>query len=236
MPYIDVETSAKPIGIIGTGKMATGLGACFAKGGFSIQIASRSPGRMGKFASELKKIVRSSNGDHPSSAISGGTTEIVLQQCQLIVLAIPTHIRNEQGKLVDGVVDFLAKYKSQLEGQSKILLDITYYGQQLFGNPTPPTPYRSAIEYHATQLDDSKFLGRGGSTQWVCGFKSVNWTSLRDGKTQGIEIAGDRGAREILSTIMLRSGFKPLNCGSIEEAGKTEPGSAERDPHPEASI
>ena len=223
-------------GIIGTGKMATGLGTCFACGGLPLCIGSREPGKAQQFADGLKKLAAERGVDSSSLSIVGGSVESVLQQCRVIVLAIPARITNEKGEVIDGVIDFLAHHGDLICGQNKILVDITYYGRGNFGIPTPPEPFLSAIEYHASQFDDSAFLEKCGSTQWVCGFKSVGWTSMRDGKKQGIEIAGDEEAKEVLGVMISKTGFKPLDCGSVTDAGKAEPGSPQRKPHPEASV
>ena len=79
--------------------------------------------------------------------------------------AIPRRITNEKSNVLDGVVDFLARHGDLIRGHNKILVDITYYGPGNLGAPTPPKPFPSALEYHASQFDDSAFLGKSGSTQ-----------------------------------------------------------------------
>jgi len=224
------------IGIIGTGMMATGLGTCFACVSLPLCIGSRDPKKARQFADELKTLAAERGADSSALSIVGGSIESVLQQCRVIVLAIPTRITNEKEEFIDGVIDFLAYNGNLIRGQNKILVDITYYDPGTFGTPTPPEPFLSSIEYHASQFDDSAFLGKGGSTQWVCGFKSVHWTSMRDGKKQGIEIAGDEEAKEVLGEMISKTGFKPLDCGSVTDGGKVEPGSPQRKPHQEASV
>ena len=233
---IEIITAEAPVGIIGTGKMAIGLGTCFAHAGLPLRIGSRDPGNAQQFADRLKKLAAERGADARALSIIGGTVESVLRPCRVIVLAIPTRITNEKGNVLDGVVDFLARHGDLIRSHNKILVDITYYGAGNFGAPTPPEPFPSAIEYHASQFDDSAFLGKSGSTQWVCGFKSVMWSSMRDGKTQGIEIAGDEQAKEVLAAIILKSKFTPLDCGTVKDAGKAEPGGPQRQAHPQANV
>lgn len=229
-------TDDEPIGIIGTGMMATGLGTCFACAGLALHIGSRTPATARKFADELRTLAGQRGANSSALSILGGGVEEVLQQCRVIILAIPARISSDQGEVSDGIIDFIGRHGNLIRGQNKILVDISYYGSKHFGTPIPPAPFQSALEYHASQFDDSAFLGKGGSTQWVGGFKSVMWTSMRDGKKQGIEIAGDEHAKDVLSTMISTSGFEALDCGSIKEAGKMEPGSAQRKPHPRASV
>ena len=224
------------LGIVGTGKMATGLGTCFACAGISLCIGSRDPAKAHQFADTLTLLATQRGADCSSLAIVGGSIESLLRQCRVLVLAIPTHITNERGEVIDGVIDFLDHHGDLIRSQRKILVDITYYGSGIFATPTPPEPFLSALEYHASAFDDSVFLGKSGSTQWVGGFKSVMWTSMRDGKKQGIEIAGDKQAKAVLRALISQAGFKPLDCGSVKDAGKIEPGSPQRKPHPQASV
>ena len=79
--------------------------------------------------------------------------------------AIPRRITNEKGNVLDGVVNFLARHGDLIRGHNKIFVDITYYGPGNFGTLTPPEPFPSGFEYHASPFDDSAFLGKSGSTQ-----------------------------------------------------------------------
>jgi len=224
------------LGIVGTGKMATGLGTCFACAGLPLRVASRDSTKAHQFADELKQLATQRGADHSSLSIVGGSIESLLHKCRVVVLAIPTHIVNGRGETDDGVIDFLSQYGDLIRGRNKVLVDITYYGRGNFAAPTPPAPFLSALEYHASAFDDSLFLDKGGSTEWVCGFKSVMWTSMRDGKKQGIEIAGDEQAKALLGAMIAQSGFEPLDCGSVKDAGTTEPGGPQRKPHPRANV
>ena len=58
------------------------------------------------------------------------------------------------------------QFKYMLAG--KILIDITYYGSGVFGRPSPPQGYSSAIAYHRDNFADA-------TASWAAGFKSVNW-------------------------------------------------------------
>ena len=126
------------LGIVGTGKMATGLGTCFACAGISLCIGSRDPAKAHQFADTLTLLATQRGADCSSLAIVGGSIESLLRQCRVIVLAIPTHITNERGEVIDGVIDFLDHHGDLIRSQRKILVDITYYGSGIFATPTPP--------------------------------------------------------------------------------------------------
>ena len=105
--------------------------------------------------------------------------------------------KNENGVVVEGVLHLLKQHDKLIRGQNKILVDITYYGRT-FGKPSPPNGYASALEYHANEFGDM-------NTFWVGGYKSVMWTSLRDSKSQGIEVAGDEVGRKVFSEIITKT-------------------------------
>ena len=219
------DITKEPIGIIGTGMMAAGIATLYARSGLHVCIGSRNPARGEQFAKQIKVQIETSA--NPGNIRSSSVSEAVIE-CKIIFLAVPTMHKDENGDMVEGVLHLLKQHDKLIRGQNKILVDITYYGKS-FGNPSPPNDYASALEYHANEFKDK-------NTFWVGGYKSVMWTSLRDSKSQGIEIAGDELGRKVFSEIITKTGFKPLDCGGFSEAGIIEPGGPQRKAHPEASV
>ena len=219
-----IDLSKEPIGIIGTGMMAKGIATLYLRSGLNTFIGSRDAVRGEQFAKQIQEETRSNSG----ISIRGGSVTDVLTECRVIILAVPTMHKDDNGDLVEGVIHFLNKYEHLVRGKHKILIDITYYGRS-FGNPSPPGDFTSALTYHSNTFGDTTAV-------WVGGYKSVMWTSLRDSKYQGIEIAGDEEGRKVFSEIITKTGFKPLDCGDLSSAGVIEPGGPLRKPHPEASV
>lgn len=210
-----------PIGIIGTGMMATGIGVAYISAGLKVVFASRDPQRGSNKAAELMRCAR-----HQAAVPCADSIENVLAICPILVLAIPTRV---DGGTEDGVVRFLERYGHLIRNQGKVLIDITYYGRS-FGRPTPSKPFLSALHYHSAKFNDV-------STSWAAGYKSVMWTSIRDHRRQGIEMAGDERGRAVLGTLIAAHGFTPLDCGGIEDGGAViEPGGPRRKPHPGADV
>ena len=220
-----IDLSKEPIAIIGTGMMATGIAILYSRSGLNIHIGSRDPLRGEQFANRISEQIQNSTN---VGNIQGGSIFDALNKCRIIILAVPTLVKDENNVVQDGVVHFLKQHDKQIRGKNKILVDITYYGRN-FGNPSPSNGYTSALTYHANEFGDK-------NTFWVGGYKSVMWTSLRDSKLQGIEIAGDVVGRMIFGKIIAKTGFKPLDCGGLSTAGVIEPGGPDRKPHPEASV
>jgi len=222
------DISKDPIGIVGTGMMARGIATLYASSGLHLFIGSRDAERGDQFAKLIKGQTRKFS---ETSTVRGGKVSDVLDECKVIILAIPAMVRSHErksSKAIDGVIDFLNQYDKLIRGKNKILIDISYHGYS-FGKPTPPTGFTSALVYHAETFGDS-------TTAWVGGYKSVSWTSLRDSKFQGIEIAGDTVGRKIFSEIIVKTGFIPLDCGDLSIAGVIEPGGPQRKPHPQADV
>ena len=220
-----IDLSKEPIGIIGTGMMATGIAILYSRSGLNVRIGSRDPLRGDQFAKRISEQIQNSTN---VGNIQGGSIIDVLTKCQIIILAVPTLIKDENNAVQEGVLHFLKQHDKQIRGKNKILIDITYYGRS-FGKPSPPNGYTSALTYHANEFGDEK-------TFWVGGYKSVMWTSLRDSKLQGIEIAGDDVGRKVFGDIIAKTGFIPLDCGGLSTAGFIEPGGPDRKPHPDASV
>lgn len=218
--------AASCIGIIGTGRMATGIATAFSKSGISVMLGSRDPARGRQRAAEISK----GRTTQSATCCGGGITD-VLEQCSILFLPVPTRVRSADGSVQDGVVDFLQLYgETYIKGRGKILIDTTYYGRGNFGTPTPPEPFLSALHYHASCLNDP-------STSWATSYKSVSWISVRDFKRQGLEIAGDDRAKSVLAQLIEKTGFKPLDCGDLVTGGAlVEPGGPKRRPHPEADV
>eukprot|EP00746_Dinoflagellata_sp_MGD_P002850 gnl/MRDRNA2_/MRDRNA2_105569_c0_seq1.p1 gnl/MRDRNA2_/MRDRNA2_105569_c0~~gnl/MRDRNA2_/MRDRNA2_105569_c0_seq1.p1 ORF type:complete len:225 (+),score=28.69 gnl/MRDRNA2_/MRDRNA2_105569_c0_seq1:123-797(+) len=220
-PPLAVDPLTVPIGIVGTGMMATGIGVAYVSAGLKVVFASRDQQRGRNKVAELMRFARGQE-----VAPSADSIENVLASCPILVLAIPTRV---DGGTEDGVVRFLEQYGHLIRQKGKVLIDITYYGRS-FGRPTPPKQFFSALQYHSSKFNDP-------STSWVAGYKSVMWTSIRDNKRQGIEIAGDERGRATFGALIAAHGFTPLDCGGIVDGGAViEPGGPRRKPHPGADV
>ena len=133
-----IDIAKDPIGIIGTGMMAKGIATLYSRSGLNLFIGSRDAVRGKQFAKQIQDETRSTS----ETSIRGGSVTDVLTECQVIILAVPTMHKVDNGDLVEGVVYFLNKYDHLVRGKKKILIDITYYGRS-FGNPSPPNNFTS---------------------------------------------------------------------------------------------
>lgn len=190
-------------------------------------LGSREEARGRRKAFEISANLNGQGG----GSCSGGSIPTVLEQCSVIFLPVPTRVQYANGTVQDGVIDFLQQYgDNYIRGRGKILIDTTYYGRGNFGRPTPPQPFLSALHYHSSAFGDA-------STSWATSYKSVSWISVRDFKRQGLEIAGDAAAKQVLAALIAKTGFTPLDCGDIITGGSlVEPGGPNRRPHPQADV
>ena len=111
-----IDIAKDPIGIIGTGMMAKGIATLYARSGLNLFIGSRDAIRGEQFARQIKEETRSTS----ETSIRGGSVTEVLTECQVIILAVPTMHKDENGDLVEGVLHFLNKYDHLVRGKNKI--------------------------------------------------------------------------------------------------------------------
>ena len=147
-----IDLSKEPIAIIGTGMMATGIATLYSRSGLNVHIGSRDPLRGEQFAKRISEQIQNSTN---MGNIQGGSIIDVLTKCQIIILAVPTLVKDENSAVQEGVLHFLKQHDKQIRGKNKILIDITYYGRS-FGNPSPPRGYTSALTYHSKEFGDEK--------------------------------------------------------------------------------
>ncbi|CAD7927874.1 unnamed protein product [Amoebophrya sp. A120] len=237
-----VGLSSSPVGIIGTGMMAATIPRD-RPGKDTRPSVLPNAGRRSRraLAEKIQKGVRSSG-----VSLVGGDWREVAEQCPVLILAVPTNIGTDDGVNVVLKQEFLGK---AIRGKGKVLIDITYFGRGAWtrGNPAR-NGYASAVAYHRDCFDmgengDANLttqpsrVNAAATTHWASGFKSVAWTSLRDGKRQGIEIVGDATGKAVLAEIVSAIGFTPLDCGDIDSGSPLiEPGGPQRKPHPGADV
>jgi len=191
-----------PVGIVGTGCIATAFAKQYALHGVPLVIGSRTAAK----AAQLAEAVG-------GGAVATGSIAEVVARCETLWLPLPN--ASEPGG-PDGVIHFLNEHKDALVGTGKRLLVSS--NPYLSGN-APPAPFESQVEYHAAHL---RSLGDTTCT-FATGYKSIYYKSIAAGAKQPTEICGDGAAHHILTALTERIGWTAADYGDLSHAPKLEP-------------
>lgn len=178
------------IGILGTGRMGSGLARCFARAGRVVLLGSRDIERAHSMAAQIR-------GEIPGAHVEGTDYPGAAHGAEIVIPAVPF----SQG------ADVLRRLAAELTG--KIVVDIT----NPFGAVSPDT---SGAETHAALLPAGTFL----VAAWKTNFWTLLDPQARDtGVVYDVFLCGDdEAAKKRVAVLIEETGFRPVDCGKLAAA------------------
>ncbi len=185
------------ITIIGTGKMARGIGTRALAGGHTVSLVGREPGKAEALAGELQ------------GAAQGGTVRAAdgaPLDGELVVLAVP----------YEAAAPLVQQYRDQLAG--KVVVDIT--NPVNWSNMMPAVaPGTSGAEEIARAAPASARVVKAFNTT----FASTLLTGQVAGQPLDVFIAGDDdGAKATISELVTSGGLRAVDAGPLHRARQLE--------------
>src|SRR5438105_4896133 len=177
------------IGVLGTGRMGSGLAGLLAHAGYEVNIGSRSLERAQQAAESILK-------SHPAARISADTLDLTARTSDVVIAAVPYA---EAGPLLQALEDEL---------EDTIVIDIT--------NPFGAAPEgMSGAEVHAPLLPRSASL----VAAWKTTLSKYLDPTVRGNEVHDVFYCGeDEPAKQKVAELIAATGFRPLDCGGLESA------------------
>lgn len=198
------------VAVIGTGEKARNLALLWALAGHSVVIGAADAAQAGHAAAEVRLAAHTYIGglSVPDSWVRGEALRAACVESSIIALLVDYPQAH----------DVIKHIAPDLYGMGKVFVDATNpYVYPGTGMP-PGCRFHSAAELHRHQLNDP-------TAQWCIAYKDIAADDLvptRKGVL--VTIAGNRGARALISKLVLSHGFTPAEEGGLENAARFEPG------------
>ncbi len=181
------------IAIIGTGNMGAGLARLLASKGVNVVIGSRDPDKAAKLAKEI------------GPGVEGGSVGATVKLADLVVLAVPYAAAEEA-----------IRAAGNLSG--KVLIDIS--------NPITPDYKALTVGHTTSAAEETQKLAPEAKV--VKAFNTIFAQLLppeaRVGRKVQVFVAGDdEAAKKVVSDIIAKTGFEPVESGPLSNARYLEP-------------
>lgn len=178
------------IGILGTGRMGSGLARCFTRAGRSVLLGSRDIARAQNLAAQIREEI-------PGADIEGMDYPSAARDAEIVILAVPF----SQGATV------LQRLAAEIAG--KIVVDIT----NPFGAVPPNT---SGAETHATLLPaDTTLVAAWKTNFWTL----LDPNARTEGIVYDVFLCGDdEAAKKRIAALIESTGFRAVDCGKLAAA------------------
>jgi predicted dinucleotide-binding enzyme len=194
------------IGIVGTGSMATAHAYRWSLEGIKVFVGSRNAAKGRQLAQRV------------GNGCQGGEHLDMIRASNFIILAIYPGATT---------ADFIDKYREELVGTGKMLVDLSVPFSRL-GYPRAGPEVRQFIHPHLDHVNFIKAKLNDPTASVVKAWANLMASSIANNRRQPVGVAGDPAAKAVAIRLLHRAGFEFLDCGGPEDVAKIEPGFHER--------